>query len=159
MNFGLHSFASLCPNIFKSVVSFVVKPLRIGNSTQVIFLSCSAALQCSVTVSERQPSFLNVCCSVYSLAHSSQWFRYSAASRSLNVARHWGHCSSDRPGHSFQVGFGAVVAATAAGCCCLSAVALRIGSEESLCRLEEILCPMSTRHMGTTSLFSLLAPC
>lgn len=80
------------------------------------------------------------------------------ASLSLNVARHRGHCSSDRPGQSFQVGFGAVDAA-ATGCCCISAVALNIGSEESLCRLEEILCPMCTRHTGTTSLLSLLAPC
>lgn len=146
----------------KSVVSFVVKSFRIGNSTQVIF--CRVVLLFSVQLLSARDNFVsskNECCSVYSLAHSSQWFRYSAASASLNVARHRGHCNSDRPGHWFHAGLGvaAAAAAAAAGCCCISAVALNRGSEESLCRREEILCPMCTRHMGTTSLFSLLAPC
>lgn len=127
------------------------------------FLQCSAGLQCSVTVSKKWLLFPNQCSSIYTRAHSKQWFRYSAAFVSLNVARHCGHCNSDMPGCSFQAEFG--VAAAAAGCwccwcCCrLSAVVLNRGSDVSLLRFEEILCPMCTWHKGTTSLLSLLAPC
>lgn len=121
------------------------------------FLTCSAALQCSVTASMRDLPFQNECCSAYSLAHSSQWFKYSAASVSLNVARQRGHCSSDRPGCLLQAEF--VVDAAAAGHFCISAAVLNRGFEESFCCLEVILCPMCTRHTGTTSLFSLPASC
>lgn len=99
---------------------------------------------------------------LYSLAHSSQWFRYSAKSLSLKVAEQRGHSSSDGSEHLFQARPGedaAAAAGAAAGCCCVSALTLSRGSEESLCRLDEIRCPMCTRHMGSPSLLSLLAPC
>lgn len=146
------------------IVKQTIKPSRFiccqapwtWNLRSGYFLTCSAALQCSVTVSIRDLSFQNECCSAYSLAHSSQWFKYSAASVSLNVARQRGHCSSDRPGCLLQVGF--VVDTAAAGRFCISAAVLR-GFEESFGCLEVILCPMCTRHTGTTSLFSLPASC
>lgn len=96
---------------------------------------------------------------VHSLAHSSQWFRYSVVSLSLNVARQRGHCRSDSPWLPCQVIFSAAIATEAAGFCWTSAVLLKRGSEESLCRLEVILCPMWTRQTGISSLGSLPAPC
>lgn len=138
-----------------------VKPLQTGNSTQVIF--CRVVLLISVRLlSAKRPLSPSkwVFVSPHSLTHSSQCFRYSAVCPSLNLAWHSGHWSSDWPEHSVQAGLGVAAAAVAAaaGCCCVSATVLSRCSASSFCRLEEILCPMCTRHMGT-SLLSLLAPC
>lgn len=55
--------------------------------------------------------------SVYSLAHSSQWFMYSTASLSLNLAWHHGHCNSDafELWSQAELGDAAGAAAAAAG--------------------------------------------
>lgn len=118
-------------------------PISVFKKPHKLLFSCNRGTRCC-TASHRcvqTPSCLSrklrwtdvVCCVVllwpycprvflvHSLAHSSQWFRYSVVSLSLNVARHRGHCRSDSPWPPCQVRFSAAVAAAtttdAAGFC------------------------------------------